>query len=119
VAFNDVDFCLRLGKNGFRNVWTPHAELYHRESASRGSDDTPEKAARFQREVDYMLATWGQELKHDPFYNDNFSTEIQDLFQLAFPPRRQRPWLRPHAPSAPASSSNPSEQRTNKKSDVI
>jgi O-antigen biosynthesis protein len=93
VAFNDVDFCLKLRRKGYRNVWTPHAELYHHESASRGIDDTPEKLARFKRESEYMLATWGPELQHDPFYNDNFSTEIERCFQLAFPPRRRKPWL--------------------------
>jgi GT2 family glycosyltransferase len=93
VSFNDVDFCLKLRKRGYRNVWTPHAELHHHESASRGREDTPEKRARFEREVRYMIATWGPELQHDPFYSDNFSTEIGQTFHLAFPPRRRRPWL--------------------------
>jgi O-antigen biosynthesis protein len=93
VAFNDVDFCLRLRKKGYRNIWTPHAELYHHESASRGFEDTPEKLVRLQRETEYMRATWGSALEHDPFYNVNFSTEIGSRFQLAFPPRRQKPWL--------------------------
>jgi GT2 family glycosyltransferase len=93
VAFNDVDFCLKLRKRGYRNIWTPHAELYHHESASRGSEDRPEKRARFKSEIQYMIAAWGPELQHDPFYSDNFSTEIGQSFQLAFPPRRQNPWL--------------------------
>jgi hypothetical protein len=46
VAFNDVDFCLKLKEKGYRNVWTPHAELYHYESASRGVDTTPKRRAR-------------------------------------------------------------------------
>jgi GT2 family glycosyltransferase len=93
VAFNDVDFCLKLRKKGYRNVWTPHAELYHYESASRGTDTTPGKLARFKAETQYMLDTWGCELQRDLFYNDNFSIEIGKFFQLAFPPRRQKPWL--------------------------
>lgn len=93
VAFNDVDFCLKARKRGYRNVWTPHAELYHHESASREVEDTPEKAERFQREIDYMMTTWGNEIDNDPFYNENFSTNINELFQLAFPPRRKKPWL--------------------------
>jgi GT2 family glycosyltransferase len=92
VAFNDIDFCLKVMKKGYRNVWTPHAELYHHESASRGAEDTPEKTERFQREIDYMWKTWGPELAHDPFYNDNFSLDLGGCFQLAFPPRRQKPW---------------------------
>lgn len=93
VAFNDVDFCLKLRKRGYRNIWTPHAELFHHESASRGSDDTREKRTRFNSEIQYMIATWGSELQRDPFYNDNFSTEIGQTFHLALPPRRQKPWL--------------------------
>jgi O-antigen biosynthesis protein len=53
VAFNDVDFCLLVRAQGYRIVWTPHAELYHLESASRGSDIAPEKMERRQREIDY------------------------------------------------------------------
>ena len=92
VAFNDIDFCLKVMKQGYRNVWTPHAELYHHESASRGAEDTPEKTERFRREMDYMLKTWGPELAHDPFYNENFSLNVGECFQLAFAPRRHKPW---------------------------
>jgi O-antigen biosynthesis protein len=92
VAFNDVDLCLRLRRKGYRNVWTPHAELYHRESASRGAENTREKLARFEREIEHMLAHWGPQLAHDPFYNDNFSTKTESCFQLAFPPRREKSW---------------------------
>jgi GT2 family glycosyltransferase len=94
VAFNDVDFCLRLKKKGYRNVWTPHAELYHHESATRGTaEQDPENVERFQREIDYMRTNWGHEIDHDAFYNENFSTDISECFQLAFPPRRKKPWL--------------------------
>jgi len=93
VAYNDVDFCLRVRKKGYRNVWTPHAELYHHESASRGAEDTPEKTERFQQEMEYMLKTWGYEIEHDAFYNVNFSTKMNECFQLSFPPRRQKSWL--------------------------
>jgi GT2 family glycosyltransferase len=93
VAFNDVDFCLRLKKSGYRNIWTPHAELYHHESTTRGAEDTPENVERFQREIDYMRTNWGHEVDHDAFYNENFSTDISECFQLAFPPRRKKPWL--------------------------
>lgn len=73
VAFNDVDFCLRLREAGYRNVWTPHAELYHHESASRGSEDTDEKRARFSSEVQAMLARWRDALQHDPAYHPSLS----------------------------------------------
>lgn len=84
VAFNDVDFCLRVRAAGYRNVWTPYAELYHHESVSRGSEDTPTKQARFQGEVHYMLKTWGDSLLSDPAYNPNLSLKYED-FRLAWP----------------------------------
>lgn len=86
VAFNDVDFCLRVQQAGYRNVWTPYADLYHHESASRGDDNTPEKQARFQSEVDYMHSQWGAELQNDPAYNPNLTLNHDD-FSLAWPPR--------------------------------
>jgi GT2 family glycosyltransferase/glycosyltransferase involved in cell wall biosynthesis len=86
VAFNDIDFCLRVQKAGYRNLWTPFAEFYHHESASRGHEDTPEKIARFQREVSYMRETWGSALDRDPAYNPNLSLQHED-FSLSFPPR--------------------------------
>jgi GT2 family glycosyltransferase len=88
VAFNDVDLCLRLTEKGWRNVYTPHAILYHYESKSRGKEDTPSKKSRFQSEIDYMLITWGHLLKNDPAYNPNLSLNWKEQFDLAFPPRK-------------------------------
>lgn len=79
VAFNDVDFCLRVMHAGYRNIWTPYAELYHHESVSRGIDDTPEKQKRFAREVEYMKMKWGKLLKADPCYNPNLSYRDEDF----------------------------------------
>lgn len=88
VAYNDVDFCLRLVEAGYRNVWTPHAELYHHESASRGSDMEPEKRARFVAEARWMQAKWGTVLDRDPAYNRNLTLNPgQPFFSLASPPR--------------------------------
>lgn len=86
VAFNDVDFCLRLRAAGYRNVWTPFSAMIHHESASRGNDDSPAKRARFIGEVDYMLQRWGEEIRHDPAYNPNLSLHGVNS-ELAFPPR--------------------------------
>jgi glycosyltransferase involved in cell wall biosynthesis len=86
VAFNDIDFCLRLREEGYRNIWTPYAELYHHESASRGFDDTPEKQARFLKEARYMMKRWDGHLLNDPAYNPNLTLDYQD-FGLAWPPR--------------------------------
>jgi glycosyltransferase involved in cell wall biosynthesis len=79
VAFNDVDFCIRLTKLGYKNVWTPYAMLYHHESATRGQDVAPEKRARFVREVNYMMRTWATDLVDDPAYNPNLSVEFPDF----------------------------------------
>lgn len=68
VALNDVDFCLRVRAAGYSNVWTPHAELYHHESLSRGKDASPEQRNRLLREVRYMRKTWRAVIEHDPFY---------------------------------------------------
>lgn len=86
VAFNDVDFCLRVRRLGYRNLWTPHAELYHHESATRGYEDSPEKQARFAGEVERMQMVWGDELITDPAYSPNL-TLTGTPFELAFPPR--------------------------------
>ncbi|WOB48109.1 glycosyltransferase family 2 protein [Xanthomonas hydrangeae] len=73
VAFNDVDFCLRVQRAGYRNVWTPHASLIHHESASRGIEDDPVKQARFASEVKTMLERWFAVLDSDPAYSPNLS----------------------------------------------
>jgi GT2 family glycosyltransferase len=86
VAFNDVDFCIRALKAGYRNIWTPYAELYHHESATRGIDDTPAKRARARQEWRYMQSRWPYEMTYDPAYSPNLAIEFED-FSLAWPPR--------------------------------
>jgi glycosyltransferase involved in cell wall biosynthesis len=86
VAFNDIDFCLRVRDVGYRNIWTPYAELYHHESASRGLDDTSDKQMRFRDEVCYMQKRWTDTLFNDPAYNPNLSLDRED-FSLSWPPR--------------------------------
>ena len=68
VAYNDVDFCLKLRQAGFVNVYTPYATLYHYESTTRGKDDNK----RLNSDAEYMHKKWGEFLR-DPYYNDNFS----------------------------------------------
>jgi len=79
VAFNDVDLCLKIGAAGYRIVWTPYAELYHRESASRGADTSPRKFFRLQRELRYMRQRWGAVIAHDPCYNPNLTLQYEDF----------------------------------------
>jgi glycosyltransferase involved in cell wall biosynthesis len=87
VAFNDVDFCIKVRQARYRNLWTPNAILYHHESASRGSDEAPENKNRFQKEVKYMKETWSNVLQNDPTYNPNLTLDRED-FSLSFPPRK-------------------------------
>ncbi len=78
VAFNDVDFCLKCLQAGYRNLWTPFAELVHHESKTRGEDTSPEKRARFQQECKIMRQRWGALLDNDPYYNPNLSLNRED-----------------------------------------
>jgi len=91
IAFNDVDLCMKIASAGYRNLYTPHAVLYHHESASRGYEDTAEKQERFRSEVDFMKRKWGIALQQDPAYNPNLSLESLQM-DLALPPRARKPW---------------------------
>ena len=92
VAFNDVDFCLRVAARSYRNLWTPLAELYHHESASRGKDDTPQKRARLDAEAAHFQQRWGDLLGCDPAWNPNLALDGAHI-RLANPPRIAKPWL--------------------------
>ena len=81
VAFNDVDFCLRVKETGVRNVYCAEAELYHHESVSRGLDHAPAKAARFNRELNYLKKKWGKYIEHDPAYSPNL-TLLRENFSI-------------------------------------
>jgi GT2 family glycosyltransferase len=91
VAFNDVDLCLKIRAARYDIIWTPHACLYHHESASRGSDLAPEAAARFAREVATMRERWGPTLDADPFYGPVFDKRSPN-YRLGVPPDRIPPW---------------------------
>ena len=80
VSLNDVDFCLKLRRMGLLNIFTPFAELFHHESASRGLDDTGERAERYDREAGKFREKWKRELEAgDPYYNPNFSLDRSDF----------------------------------------
>ena len=86
VSLNDVDFCLKLRKMGYLNVWTPFAELYHYESISRGLDTDGEKAERYNKESEMFRKKWKEVLDQgDPYYNVNFSLDRSD-FSLKLQP---------------------------------
>ena len=79
VAFNDIDFCLKIRDKGHLIVYDPYVELYHYESKTRGAEDTTEKIRRFQSEIEYMRSHWSSILKNgDPAYNPNLSLKKWD-----------------------------------------
>jgi len=86
VAFNDVDFCLKVRDAGYKNLWTPYAELYHYESVSRGYEDSLEKKERFEKEVIFMQTKWKEIIENDPAYSPNLTIHTTN-FSYAFPPR--------------------------------
>ncbi|MGX9427762.1 glycosyltransferase family 2 protein [Bradyrhizobium sp. LeoA1S1] len=91
VAFNDVDYCLRLRQTGKRIVFTPHAKLVHAESASRGKDDRADRRDRFERELSLLRARWGELLNDDPTYNPQLSRDGIPYSGLAWPPGPRDP----------------------------
>jgi len=90
IAFNDVDFCLRLQEAGYHNVFVPQATLIHHESKSRGKDSRLSQQRRATREHGYMQWRWGPQLNNDPCYNPNLTLDSED-FTLT-PPRHLPPW---------------------------
>ena len=80
VAFNDIDFCMKVRSANYLVVYNPYAELYHYESKSRGLEDTEEKIKRFNSEIDRFAAKWPEILmKGDPYYNPNLSMKRCDF----------------------------------------
>ena len=80
VAFNDIDYCLKVRELGKLVVYNPYAELYHYESKSRGMEDTPEKVERFNSEVAKFCERWEDILqKGDPYYNPNLTLDKADF----------------------------------------
>jgi glycosyltransferase involved in cell wall biosynthesis len=91
ASYNDVDLCLKIRDAGYDIVWTPYAELYHFESASRGYDHEANNVDRASSEAKYLKERWGKILAADPFYSPNL-TLADESFGLAFPPRTTKPW---------------------------
>ena len=80
VAFNDVDFCLRVKEAGHKIIYNPFAVWYHDESKTRGAEDTPEKIERFRGEIEYFQRRWADFLYNgDPAYNPNLALDRHDF----------------------------------------
>jgi len=84
IAFNDIDYCLKVRKEGLLVVYTPDVSLYHFESKSRGYEDTPEKVERFNNEINYFKNKWSNYYENgDPYYNQNLTkTDSNYLIQF-------------------------------------
>jgi GT2 family glycosyltransferase len=93
VAFNDVDLGLRLHAAGYSVVWTPHAELFHHESASLGLPSGRDRRELFEKESANLRSRWEGAVANDPYYNPNLTISGGD-FRPCFPPRIQKPWRR-------------------------
>ena len=89
MGMNTLIFASAFATLDTRNIWTPYAELYHHESATRGPEETPGKKARAAQEVRYMHKRWGKVLKTDSAYSPNLTVEFED-FSFAWPPRQGR-----------------------------
>jgi GT2 family glycosyltransferase len=83
VAFNDVDLCLKVEAAGWRNVYVPHAVLFHHESKSRGKDISPENIDRYRRELRVLQERWGTKTYEDPLHNPNLD-RYSETFVIAF-----------------------------------
>ncbi|MDD4455992.1 MAG: glycosyltransferase [Syntrophotalea acetylenica] len=94
VAFNDVDFCLRVGAQNLSILWLPTISLYHMESISRGEDNNSEKQARFQREIALMITRWQGALRNDPYYNPNMTLHHSMWTPCMGKPRAAPPFKR-------------------------
>ena len=79
VAYNDIDFCLRVRAAGYQNVWTPHAEMVHHESATRGMDSNAEKRARLEAEVALMKQRWSDVMSADSAYSPHLTRVDEDF----------------------------------------
>lgn len=91
VAFNDIDYCMKLREQGKLIVYNPYAESWHYESKSRGAEDTPEKKLRFHREILKFGERWEKILREgDPYYNPNLTLDRAD-FSLKTRKERLRP----------------------------
>lgn len=101
VGYNDVDFCLKLNRYGYQNLWNPRAKLFHFESVSRGKDDTPEKQKRFWNEISILKKRWPHAFYNDAAYNPNLTLQnvhytFADIPRVAL---NSQQWPRPFKPS--------------------
>lgn len=97
ISMNDVDFCLRVRRLGYRNIWTPHALLFHHESQSRGTEVNHKIRKQTQKEVSYIKDKWAELVCYDPAYNPNLTRLSEDFsispFSYQMPNAKQNTFL--------------------------
>lgn len=91
VTCSDVDLCFRVQDHGYRVIWTPFARLWHKELATRGTDDTAEKLSRAAKEESYLSRRWESKMRADPYWSPNLALDEKAEY-LAVPPRGARAW---------------------------
>jgi GT2 family glycosyltransferase len=101
VAYNDVDFCLKIRDLGLKVICDPDITLIHKESKSRGADTDPRKAARLEDEAQLVRDRWGERLTDDPYYSPNLTVDDDDM-SMAPRPRVTLPWRAPKDEPRPA-----------------
>lgn len=94
VALNDVDFCLKVGRQGLANIVVPVRGVIHLESASRSLDNTADKLERLGRENEMLQTDWGHAILDDPFYSPNLDLDLLS-YSLSHRPRPRTPRIRP------------------------
>src|SRR5262249_25529935 len=92
LVYRSVDFCLRLRERGYRNVWTPHAELYYHKPTKQACKNTLTEQEQLTQALAVLQQRWGTLLSYDPAYNPNLTQEGEP-FTLSSPPRRQKLWI--------------------------
>lgn len=90
VAFNDTALCFELNTLGLKNIYVSDPLIIHKESKSRGYDDTPEKKDLNYQETMKIWALYPSLMKNDPYYSPNLS--LVNPYELSFAPRRRNVW---------------------------
>ena len=91
ISYNDVDLSLKVLALGYKNIFAPMIRLYHFESKSRGTDDSPTKVLKHRLASKNMILKYGSLLRNDPYYSPNLSLENEN-FEISYPPRVAKPW---------------------------
>ncbi len=83
IAFNDVDFCLRLNIKGYFHAVEPYVVLLHKESATlKKPGENGRDLAQWKKEINLFIDRWENIRENDPFYNVNLSLNTENFSLL-------------------------------------